>query len=120
GSAGIRTILHVGDFGIWSGVEGRAFLNSVDLWCERVGIERILVTPGNHEDWGWLDEDFDLMPGEPVPVSPRVAALPRGFRFTISGVAFLSFGGAASVDYELRRAGVDWFPSEAPTDDDVA
>ena len=116
----VRTVLHVGDFGISRGLRGRVFLDAVDFWCKTAGIEQILVTPGNHEDWEWLDADFASMPGEPVPISAAVSVLPRGFRFTVGSTSFLSFGGAASIDYALRVEGRDWFPTEVPTEEEVA
>lgn len=119
-TSGVRTILHAGDFGIWSGVRGRKYLDAVDFWCERAGISRVLVTPGNHEDWDWLDKEFSSHPGRPVVLSSVVEVLPRGYRFEIGKRTFASFGGAASVDFEMRSAGVDWFRSELPTAQDVA
>ncbi|WP_166790654.1 MULTISPECIES: metallophosphoesterase [unclassified Cryobacterium] len=116
----VRTILHVGDFGIWPGASGRKFLDAVDFWCARAGITRVLVTPGNHEHWGWLDREFHARPGKPAALSPVVAVLPRGYRFEIGHRTFASFGGAASVDFEMRSEGIDWFPSELPTKHDVA
>jgi hypothetical protein len=114
----VRTILHAGDFGLFQTRECRAFLNAVDAACTSAGIERILVTPGNHEDWSWLDADFAAEPGLPVSVSRSVSVLPRGFRFELAGRTFLSFGGAASIDYKLRTSN-EWWPSELPTDADV-
>ncbi|TFB53635.1 metallophosphoesterase family protein [Cryobacterium tagatosivorans] len=118
-SSGVRTILHVGDFGIWPGAGGRKFLDAVDFWCARAGISRVLVTPGNHENWDWLEEAFVSEPGNPVALSSVVEVLPRGYRFEIGNRTFASFGGAASVDYEMRSAGIDWFPGELPTEQDV-
>ena len=119
-TTGVKTILHVGDFGIWRDPRGRKFLDAVDFWGERAGISRVLVTPGNHEDWAWLDSEFESHPGKPVALSSIVQVLPRGFRFEIGNRTFVSFGGAASVDFERRREGIDWFPSELPTEADVA
>jgi len=119
-TSGVRTILHVGDFGIWAGVRGRKYLDAVDFWCERAGISRVLVTPGNHEDWSWLDKEFSSRPGKPVALSSVVEVFPRGYRFKIGSKRFASFGGAASVDFEMRSEGVDWFPGELPTEQDVA
>ena len=118
-SAGVRTILHVGDFGIWPGADGRKFLDAVDFWCARAGISRVLVTPGNHENWDWLEEAFVSEPDVPVALSSVVEVLPRGYRFEISRRTFASFGGAASVDFEVRSEGIDWFPGELPTEHDV-
>jgi hypothetical protein len=116
---GIRTILHAGDFAFWPGPEGQSFLDTVDYWCRRAGIERILVTPGNHEDWDKLDKAFAQHPGEAVRFSKVVWALPRGFRFTLGSRTFQSFGGGASLDYARRRIGKTWWLTETATDDDV-
>ena len=51
GSSGVKTILHVGDFGIWPGASGKRYLQGVENTCERHDVD-ILITPGNHEDWG--------------------------------------------------------------------
>lgn len=117
---GVRTILHAGDFGIWDDVRGRKYLDAVDFWCDRAGISRVLVTPGNHEDWNWLDSEFNQQPGKPVALSSVVEVLPRGYRFEIGKRTFASFGGAASVDFEMRTSGIDWFRRELPTEQDVA
>ncbi|SDS55219.1 metallophosphoesterase family protein [Microterricola viridarii] len=118
-TSGVRTILHAGDFGIWSGVRGRKYLDAIDFWCDRAGIARVLVTPGNHEDWDWLDREFSAQPGKPVELSTTVEVLPRGYRFEIGNRILVSFGGAASVDFDLRKPGIDWFPGELPTEQDV-
>ena len=119
-TSGVRTILHVGDFGIWADVRGRKYLDAVDFWCARAGISRVLVTPGNHEDWNWLNNEFGSQPGKPVALSSVVEVLPRGYRIVIGNKTLASFGGAASVDFEMRSEGIDWFPSELPTEQDVA
>jgi len=116
---GVKTILHLGDFGIGSGARARKFLDAVDYWSAKAGISRVLVTPGNHEDWAWLEDAFASQPGRPVPLTSIVEALPRGNRFEVGTRSFVSFGGAASVDYEMRLAGVDWFSAEMPTQHDV-
>jgi hypothetical protein len=116
----IKTILHAGDFGIAPERRGKTFLSTVDYWSGAAGIERVLVTPGNHEDWGRLDQRFASQPGEAIRLSETVWALPRGFRFALAGRYFMSFGGAASLDFVYRRAGRTWWPTEMPTAEDVA
>jgi len=116
----VRTILHAGDFGILPDKRGKAFLVAVDTQCAASQIQRILVTPGNHEDWGRLQQRFAARPGEAVRLSESVWVLPRGFRFTLGGRSFMSFGGAASLDVAYRRARGTWWPAEMPTVDDVA
>lgn len=127
GARGITTVLHVGDFGIWPGPGGRGFLLSVDRTCERAGVEQVLVTPGNHEDWGRLtalwasDMRRDPETGDPMPVrlSDYVTVLPRGHAFEMAGRRFVSLGGAPSVDLHWRTEGRDWWPEERITEEDV-
>lgn len=114
---GAKTMLHLGDFGFWPG-ESTDLLKFVDDWASRPrdpGVERILVTPGNHEDWADLDRAFAEAPGSAIRVSERVWVLPRGFRFVIGKRSFLSFGGAASVDFTARVAGETWWGTEIAT-----
>lgn len=116
----IKTVVHVGDFGIPRTLANRkSYLSTASYWAVKTGI-RLLVTPGNHEGWTLLDELFEASGGQPVEVEPMVWLLPRGYRFTIAGISFLSFGGAASIDYKFRVEGADWFPTEMPTEAHVA
>jgi hypothetical protein len=115
----VRTILHAGDFGFMPGTRTDSYLAAVDTACTANNIDRIQVTPGNHEDWDYLNSRFDENPGQPVRFSERVWALPRGYRFRIGGRSFLSFGGAASIDFEYRVLGQTWWPSEFPSREDV-
>jgi len=116
----VTQILHAGDFGYWPGREQKGFLAGVDFWAKTAGITSILVTPGNHEHCDRLNRLFHASPGEPVQISDVVTMLPRGYRFNLGGRTFMSFGGAASVDFEYRVPGDTWFRTEIPTDGDVA
>jgi hypothetical protein len=116
----IQTILHVGDFGIYPDRRGKGFLNAVDRSCLAVGIQRVLVTPGNHDHWPRLDQRFASRPGQPAQLSKTVWALPRGYRFDLADRSIMSFGGAASLDAARRRMSETWWPTEMPTDDDVS
>ena len=115
----VDTILQLGDFGFFPHRPGNQFVSEVDAWCTAAGIKRVIVTPGNHEDWSELDRLFAGRPGEPVRPSDVVWVLPRGFRFILGGHTFLSFGGAASVDFEWRSPNHDWWLAELPTAEDV-
>lgn len=116
----VRTVLHLGDLR-WEPpvrVSG-GLLYRHDRFLPRLERElaendlRLLLTPGNHDDWSILAPAFLAHPERPRRLSPSMWALPRGFRFTLASRSFLSFGGAVSVDADRGAA-------EAPTDEDVA
>lgn len=113
----IRTILHVGDFGLWPGESGAKYLRKVDRTLAELG-QTIFVTEGNHE---WFDKLDRIESGADglKRVTPRIIFLPRGYRWQWSGWNFMSLGGAPSVDFETRKRGVSWWPQEAITMGDV-
>lgn len=119
GRLGIGTCYHVGDFGIWPGRTGKRWLQSVESAAAMHNVS-IVVTPGNHEDWARLDARWVTTPGEPLQLTPHASVLPRGYRWTHGGRSFVSFGGAASIDFESRTQGKTWWPAEIPTEEDVA
>lgn len=114
----IRTIVQVGDLGVgpWFG-RPDAFLPRLDERLDRAGV-RLLVVPGNHENYDTLvaaplDDDGTIVLGE------RIRALPRGHRWTIGGRRFGALGGATSVDRGSRLPGGSWWAAEAITLGDV-
>ncbi|TWX34136.1 metallophosphoesterase [Frigoribacterium sp. ACAM 257] len=117
----IRTMLHVGDFNLGSETPWVAYRQALRDVMRESGVRRILVTPGNHDNWGRLVPYFATHPNTPylVPRLESISFLPRGYRFEISGRTFLSFGGAASPDQEKRTPGKDWWPEEEPTQGDA-
>lgn len=108
----IGTILQLGDFGFDFPDHGTS---PVDFWAERAGIERVLVTLGNHEAWDQIAPAQAEAPGHAIRVSEVVWLLPRPFRLTVGGREVLSLGGAVSVDKHLRTEGKDWFADELIT-----
>ena len=105
----VRTILQLGDYGFDHPGAGT---HTVDFWAKKAGIERVLVTLGNHEQWNHIGPAQEASPGQAIRVSNVVWLLPRPFRFTIGGREALSLGGASSVDKVFRIAGKDWFEDE--------
>jgi hypothetical protein len=116
-SYSITDIYHVGDFGIYSHTSGQHYLDAIQNICEDLGT-RILITPGNHED-------YDLINSLPVgenglqKLRPNILLMPRGYRWEIDGRTFVSLGGAASITFTSQTAGVDWWPEEQITYEDV-
>ena len=108
----VTTLLHLGD---WSMPEAE-----VDELFAETGIERILVTVGNHERFDQISPLLDKHADHAVRVSKLTWFLPRPARLTIAGRRVLSLGGAASVDRQSRIEGLTWFPEEAVTDEHVA
>ncbi|MGV2900117.1 metallophosphoesterase [Microbacterium sp. AGC62] len=108
----VTTILHLGDYWM-NGYE-------VDEAFADTGIERILVTLGNHEPYGKLIPLLNERPGSAVRVSHLTWILPRPARLTVGGRNVLSLGGASSVDRQSRIEGLTWWPDEAITDEHVA
>jgi predicted phosphodiesterase len=113
----VGAIVHAGDFGVWGDAAGVRFLDALSKLCVRNRIP-LFITDGNHED-------FDFLYSFPVErglrrLRPYVFHLPRGTRWVWGGVRFGALGGATSVDKKMRTPGVDWWPQEALTAEDVA
>lgn len=108
---GLRTVLQLGDW--WQ--DSRP----ADHWAQVAGIERILVTLGNHEPYGEIAPVFAENPGQAVRISQVVWIMPRPFRFAIGGRSVISLGGAASADTDARTEGVDWWSDEEISDAQV-
>ncbi|MEI2778107.1 MAG: metallophosphoesterase [Tetrasphaera sp.] len=123
---GATTIHHVGDFGFWPGRAGTAYASAVSTALQRLGLS-LAVTPGNHEDYSFLQgleseersNEFGMVPY----AFACIAVLPRGHRWThtagSSSRTFVSLGGSASVDLNDRIPGLSWWPEEAISDHDV-
>lgn len=113
----VTDIYHVGDFGFWPDAGGQEFLQVIDAKLNAMG-SNLLVTPGNHDDYAFInslpvDEDGLLR------VTDRIAVFPRGHRWAVDGVSFVSLGGAPSIDFETRTEGMNWWREERITYGDV-
>jgi hypothetical protein len=91
------------------------------LLCEQSGV-RLFVVLGNHEDYDRVasmraDDDGWLF----LKDYPRLRFAPRGHTWVDdSGTRIAALGGAGSIDRNLRRPGLSWWPGEELTDDDCA
>lgn len=128
-SAGVRFVLHAGDFGVSTTDLGRAYhdkLNHVAKHHDQL----LIVTPGNHENYDHIaglrpeiHEEFAGL-GAVKWLRDRIALLPRGHRFTLTtptGIdrQVVSLGGGPSLDFENRIEGVSWWRTEAISEMDV-
>jgi len=117
-----QVILHLGDFGLWTGNSGRKYLFYVNKILSKFD-KYLFVTLGNHENYDLLAK-FDDVPGMPgckySPDHDRIVFFGRGFKWDWAGNTFMSFGGANSIDRQFRREGKDWWEGERITDADVA
>ena len=115
--AGVKDIFHLGDFGIFSDPDGEEYLAAISRELRQLKM-RILVTPGNHEDYTRINA---------TPVSEdglqwmadSIAVMPRGFRWEVSGRSFVSLGGAASINFPDLKEGISWWREEAITAGDI-
>ena len=76
-----------------------------------------LFVDGNHENFEQLNSyGVDIWNGGKVHfVESKIIHLMRGQVFDIDGTRFFTFGGAHSIDKNLRAEGSTWFPEEIPT-----
>jgi Calcineurin-like phosphoesterase len=110
-----RLVLHLGDFGIWRGIEGRRYLDSVSALLGLVNAQLWFID-GNHEDFPQLAQMAShTVPDGRVAVRPNVYHLPRGHRWDWHGRTWLACGGGVSLDKAGRTEGIDWWPQEEIT-----
>lgn len=114
-----KIILQVGDFGYWP------HLNTFRLdyfgnqkreekKIPKTGMSKIYFAAGNHEDHWELNK---LTSNE---IWENVFYMKKGSLFVLpDGRNVLFMGGANSVDKESRTVGIDWFPEENITWEDI-
>lgn len=76
---------------------------------------------GNHENFNLVNHlpiemKFD---GYVHPCWSNCYHLIRGNTYMIDGVSFFVMGGAESIDRHLRKAYIDWWPQEFPTESEM-
>ena len=118
GDAGVTTVLHVGDFGLFRTAWSKNYLDDIEHLAAKSGIV-ILISDGNHEDHHWRIELETANPGQPAAVRPHIWLLPRGYRWTQHGRSFVALGGAPSIDFYRRTAGRDWWLEETIAEADI-
>lgn len=120
----VDAVVQLGDFGFWPGSQD--FVDAAAATAVPV-----FFLDGNHEHHEHLTRTVTAAraaggdgsvggPYDPVPLGGNLHYLPRGGRLRFDGVTVAAFGGAHSIDRAWRTPGVDWFPAEAVTGDDLA
>ena len=117
-SLGADLVVQLGDFGMWPGEDGAAFLDEVESYAQRSGIP-VAWLDGNHEDFDQLlalpvDPDTGLR-----MVREHVWHMPRGSAWEWQGVRFRVLGGATSLDRLSRWPGTSWWLQESVNDLDL-
>ena len=104
-------VIVLGDFGLlWH--EDKEY-----YWWKRWFEEKNFTTlwiDGNHENGNWIDSlpVSEWHGGKVHMISPNIIHLMRGQIFTIENNTFFTFGGALSIDKEMRRENVTWWARE--------
>lgn len=115
---GVRTILHVGDFGFdWPGPKRARYEERLNKYLLQFGII-LVVSGGNHDNW----ETLKKLPVEQDGLAifrSNIRVLPRGGRTELGGLIIGGLGGAFSVDYGHRTQGKDWWGDEEPTPEEA-
>jgi hypothetical protein len=121
----VEVAVQLGDLRLGMGAEPDEYLAALESVCADFRL-RLLCITGNHENWAlldrlWADPTWQHDDGRPKPidVSDHVTMLPRGHRWELGGRSFVALGSAPSINRHLLTEGVDWWPSEALTDEHV-
>lgn len=82
----------------------------------------VLFIDGNHENFDKLNSyPMTIWNGGKVHIIEKnIKHLMRGQVFDIDGTTFFTFGGAASIDRNIRSEGIDWFKEEIPNEEEYA
>jgi hypothetical protein len=115
---GVRTLLHVGDFGLdWPGAKRGRYEARLNKHLLEFGIILIL-SGGNHDNWETLDR-LAVQEDGLATYRSNIRILPRGSRTQICGLVVGGLGGAFSVDHGYRTEGKDWWRNEEPTPEEA-
>jgi DNA repair exonuclease SbcCD nuclease subunit len=105
---GISRVVQVGDFGFWPSQPSW-------LWYPKSTLPvPVFFIDGNHEDHAALRKAA-LFEVKKVSENYDAAYIPRGY----AEGGYVYCGGATSYDRAYRTEGLDWFPEENITDEDI-
>lgn len=106
-----------GDFGVPFQVSSDGIWSTYDKYLGDVYKKlpyEVIFVDGNHENFDYLDrlEVDKRFSGEVNKVSENITRLRRGELYEIGGKTIWTFGGATSIDANMRIEGRDWWSSE--------
>lgn len=115
---GADCVMQLGDFGVWDGEHGEAFLDGVSAAARAANLP-VYFIDGNHENFDLL-YSYELDETGTRKLRDFLWHMPRGSVHVIDGVRIGCAGGGVSVDRRQRTPGVSWWPQEAINDEELA
>jgi hypothetical protein len=120
-------IFILGDFGLWWGYEGVAFIDNINEYARSKNVH-IFALPGNHENYDWWNATIRTAPTSKgfAYLRTNVLLSPRTHTWKWGDKKFAVAGGAVSIDkdyrveYERKKGTPIWSPDEQLTDAEVA
>jgi len=115
-------IIQLGDFGFWckDHPASARYLDALEKALDKANITLYWVD-GNHEDHARLwPMQHEHKPWVTLNAYNHIVYLPRGYRWQWWDKTWMALGGGVSVDKEWRTEGIDWWPQEEITEEDVA
>lgn len=115
-SFGVKKIIHTGDFGYWQ--NNSYFINLVHNELQEHNM-MLWWVDGNHDNHDLLKTKSLNQEGR-REITPLIHHLPRGYVWLENDeFAWMSFGGAVSLDRDYRVKGTSWFENEEITREDM-
>lgn len=108
-----EVVIATGDFRLW---EKHILRNEL-----KPQGAKIYACEGNHENFKLIRELRESVNNRQIPIEvvEDVYYMPRGTVIALNGFKLLFIGGAESHDKEYRTEGIDWFPEESITPEDI-
>lgn len=111
---GMKSLIHVGDFGLdWPGRGRGRYEDRLNRLLAATD-QTLIVSPGNHDCLARAYK-FPVEPDGLISWRSNIKILPKGSRTVIHGLTVGGLGGAYSPDQEWRIEGRDWWADEEPT-----
>lgn len=115
---GVRTAIHVGDFGYdFPGAKRGRYESKLSKYLVELDLTLVLSL-GNHDNHSSASQ-VEIEADGMGRIRPNIRLLPRGGRATLEGAVVGGLGGAFSVDKNHRTEGRDWWATEEPNEQEA-